>query len=87
MNKLVRERAQYNKQEVYNSGASENRYSDELWNIIKMLLSIDPNKRADCDMILNNRFIKNKINELDCLDIRDNIFVNNKNKEDDSSML
>ena len=24
-----------------------NRYSDELWNIIKMLLSIDPNKRAD----------------------------------------
>ena len=64
-----------------------NRYSEELWNIIKMLLEKDVNKRADCDMILNNRIIKDKIKELNCLDVGKNSFFNYLNEEDDSSLL
>ena len=41
-----------------------NRYSEELWEIIKMMLEIDVDKRVDCDMILNHKFIKEQIKEL-----------------------
>ena len=40
-----------------------NYYSDDLWNMILMLLQKDVNKRVDCDGFLNSDLIKNKINE------------------------
>ena len=33
------------------------RYSDDLWNLITMLLEVDTNKRPDCNSILNNKGI------------------------------
>ena len=59
------------------------RYSNELWNLIKMLLEVDVNKRVDCNNILNSDLIKNKINEIS------DIYTNNHNSnvDDDSSML
>ena len=59
------------------------RYSNELWNLIKMLLEVDVNKRVDCNNILNSDLIKNKINEIS------DIYTNNNysNVDDDSSML
>ena len=38
-------------------------YSDDLWNMILMLLQNDVNKRVDCDGFLNSDLIKSKINE------------------------
>jgi NIMA (never in mitosis gene a)-related kinase len=40
-----------------------NYYSDDLWNMILMLLQKDVNKRVDCDGFLNSDLIKSKINE------------------------
>ena len=60
------------------------RYSEELWNLIKMLLEVDPKKRADCDTILKSKIIKEKMDELS------NIYKDNNPlyiHDDDSSML
>ena len=39
-------------------------YSDELWKVIMMLLQTDVEKRADCDIFLNCKIIKEKIKEI-----------------------
>ena len=52
-------------------------YSDELWNMILMLLQIDVDKRVDCDGFLNSEIIKNKINE----------FINNPYSHYEGSQL
>ena len=60
------------------------RYSEELWNLIKMLLEVDPKKRADCDTILKSKIIKEKMDELS------NIYKDNNPlyiHDDDSSIL
>ena len=59
------------------------RYSDELWNLIKMLLEVDVKKRVDCDTILNSKLIKDKINELSSIYMENNPYIN----EDESSIL
>ena len=73
-----------------------NRYSNELWEIIKMMLEIDVDKRVDCDMILNNKLVKEQIKELKELNDSNNniIFVdfemdknNSINDNDDSPFL
>ena len=40
-----------------------NYYSDDLWNMILMLLQHDVDKRVDCEEFLNNEIIKKKINQ------------------------
>ena len=60
------------------------RYSEDLWNLIKMLLEVDVKKRVDCDTILKSKMIKEKIEELsDIYTNQNNSYIN----EDDSSML
>ena len=59
------------------------RYSDDLWNLIKMLLEVDVNKRVDCNYILNCNFIKEKINEISEI-YNDNNYLK---IDDDTSML
>ena len=59
------------------------RYSNDLWNLIKMLLEVDVNKRADFNNILNCDFIKDKINEISDI-YNDNNYLN---VDDDTSML
>ena len=39
------------------------RYSEDLWKMIKMLLEVDAHKRVDCNMILNSKLLKDKIDE------------------------
>ena len=58
------------------------RYSDDLWNLITMLLEVDTNKRPDCNSILNNDLLKNKINEIKNLYSR-----NYSYNEEESSFL
>ena len=41
-----------------------NYYSDDLWNMILMLLQIDVEKRVDCEGFLNSQIINKKIKEL-----------------------
>ena len=59
------------------------RYSEDLWNMIKMLLEVDANKRVDCNMILNSKLLKDKIDDIKCMDSENN----NYTMEDDTSML
>ena len=40
------------------------RYSKELWELIKSLLVIDPEKRPNCDKILESQIIKDKLNNM-----------------------
>ena len=64
------------------------RYSNDLWNLIKMLLEVDVNKRVDCNKLLNSNFIKEKMDEISDIYNNDN---NNNNilkfDDDDSSIL
>ena len=39
-------------------------YSDELWEMILMLLQVDVDKRVDCNQFLNSSLIKKKIEEM-----------------------
>ena len=39
-------------------------YSDDLWNMINLLLQVDVEKRVDCDQFLRNEIIKKKIEEI-----------------------
>ena len=39
-------------------------YSNDLWNMIKMLLQVDVDKRVDCNMFLKSKLIKDKIEEM-----------------------
>ena len=39
-------------------------YSDDLWEMILMLLQVDVNKRVDCNQFLNSNLIKRKIEEM-----------------------
>ena len=39
-------------------------YSDDLWEMILMLLQVDVNKRVDCTQFLNSNLIKKKIEEM-----------------------
>ena len=39
-------------------------YSDDLWNMILMLLQVDVNKRVDCNKFLNSELILKKIKEM-----------------------
>ena len=56
------------------------RYSEDLWNVVKMMLEVDVDKRVDCDMFLNHQIIKNQIEELN------NVFGEDNNN-DNSSLL
>ena len=49
-------------------------YSDDLWNMINMLLKVDVEKRVDCNQFLESQLIKNKIKEMKS---NDN-FINNE---------
>jgi serine/threonine protein kinase len=60
------------------------RYSEELWNLIKMLLEVDAKKRVDCDTILKSKIIKEKMDELSEIYKDNNPFYIH---DDDSSML
>ena len=59
------------------------RYSNELWEMIKMLLEIDVNKRADCDKILNSDLIKDKKEEFSNIYMENNNYLN----DDETSLL
>ena len=61
-------------------------YSDDLWNMILMLLQVDVNKRIDCNQFLNNDLIKRKIEEMKKepnIFIESYIYDKNKDKTDD----
>ena len=61
-------------------------YSDDLWNMILMLLQVDVNKRVDCNQFLNNDLIKRKIEELKNdpnLNIYSYIYDKNKDRFDE----
>ena len=59
------------------------RYSEDLWNMIKMLLEVDPNKRVDCNMFLNSKLLKDKIEDIKSMYSENH----NYTLEDDTSML
>ena len=61
-------------------------YSNDLWNMILMLLQVDVNKRVDCNQFLNSELIKKKIEEMKNDPnsfIEAFIYDKNKNKVDD----
>ena len=64
------------------------KYSDNLWNIILLLLEIDVKKRVDCDQFLSNEIIKNKNKEikLDNSFLEDNLNMSDKNQKDISDL-
>ena len=49
-------------------------YSDDLWNMINMLLKVDVEKRVDCNQFLESQLIKNKIKEMK----NNDNFINNE---------
>ena len=58
------------------------KYSDELWLMIKKLLEVNVEKRYDCNQFLQSDIVKNKIRELN------NNYDNNNNKDFyDNSLL
>jgi NIMA (never in mitosis gene a)-related kinase len=63
-------------------------YSDDLWNMILMLLQVDVNKRVDCKQFLESDLIKRKIQEMSN---EPNAFIESlnydKNKESDDYLL
>ena len=59
------------------------RYSEELWNMIKMLLEVDVKKRADCNMFLNSKFVKDVIDDIRSM----NSEPYNSTNEDEASLL
>jgi hypothetical protein len=63
-------------------------YSDDLWNMILMLLQVDVNKRVDCKQFLESDLIKRKIQEMSN---ESNAFIESlnydKNKESDDYLL
>ena len=61
-------------------------YSEDLWNMILMLLQVDVNKRYDCNQFLNSNLIKQKIEEMKKepnIYIESFIYDKNKDKRDD----
>ena len=61
-------------------------YSEDLWNMILMLLQVDVNKRYDCNQFLNSNLIKQKIEEMKKepnIYIESFIYDKNKDKTDD----
>ena len=56
------------------------RYSKELWEFIQTLLQSDEEKRPDCDMILKNKIVKEKLNQLSEFNFMNEI------KDDESSI-
>ena len=59
------------------------RYSEELWNTIKMLLEVNVEKRADCNTFLNSKFVKDIIDDFRSM----NSEPYNSTNEDETSML
>jgi len=59
------------------------RYSEDLWNMIKMLLEVDVNKRVDCNMFLNSKLLKDKMDDIKSMYSENH----NYTMEDDTSML
>ena len=55
------------------------RYSKELWEFIQTLLQNDVEKRPDCEMILRNKIVKDKLNQLSGFN-----FMNEKNDDESS---
>ena len=61
------------------------KYSEELWLMIKKLLEVNVEKRYDCNQFLQSDIVKNKINELNS---NNNNYYDNNNKDSyDNSML
>ena len=58
-------------------------YSNKLWNMIKMLLQVDVDKRVDCNMFLQSQLILDKIQELK----NNNINLGNGNYGIDQCLL
>ena len=59
------------------------RYSEELWNMIQMLLEVDIKKRADCNTFLNSKFVKDVIDDFRSM----NSDLYKSTNEDEASML
>ena len=59
------------------------RYSDALWNMIKMLLEVDVEKRVDCNTFLNSKLIQEIIEHFRSM----NSDYYNSTNEDEASML
>ena len=57
------------------------RYSKELWEFIKSLLIIDPEKRPNCDSILQSKILKDKLNNMPELNFLYNKTNNFKDEE------
>ena len=55
------------------------RYSKELWEFIQTLLQNDVERRPDCEMILRNKIVKDKLNQLSGFN-----FMNEKNDDESS---
>ena len=67
-----------------------NFYSDDLWNMILMLLQNDVEKRVDCNGFLNSDLVKNKINEFKndpSTSYEGNQLEKNKNSNVDDNIL
>ena len=64
-------------------------YSDDLWNMINMLLKIDAEKRVDCNQFLESQLIKNKIKEMKDNDnfLNFEFFDKNYNEENNDEKL
>ena len=61
------------------------KYSEELWLMIKKLLEVNVEKRYDCNQFLQSDIVKNKIKELNS---NNNNYYDNNNKDSyDNSML
>ena len=61
------------------------KYSEELWLMIKKLLEVNVEKRYDCNQFLQSDIVKNKIRELNS---NNNNYYDNNNKDSyDNSML
>ena len=58
------------------------KYSEELWLMIKKLLEVNVEKRYDCNQFLQSDIVKNKIRELN-----NNYYDNNNKDSYDNSML
>ena len=63
------------------------KYSEDLWIMIKKLLEVNVEKRYDCNQFLQSDIVKNKINELNN-NINNNYDINNNNTDSyENSML
>jgi len=49
-------------------------YSNDIWSVIKQMLSVDVNKRPSCDELIKSKLFQTYTEKLDNLDSTDNVF-------------